>query len=338
MNAKLKDLKFPETIAVYRREMPRFKYNVIDSGVVEIKCPFRAEHMTITEALKKHADLRNFYDKGQLNMNVKHKFYFQIQGQLITTERLYCIFVMWSAKDFKVIIVLRDDKFWKNFMKPKITRFFFECMLPEIIDSQYNRNLPIREAEYIVNAQKSAQSTNAKKLNSAQNRVIENVLTSDSHADYLDEEKVATSKKVAKKMLFNTDDDDDQYDVSDYEKVVENLLASKTHDECFNQEQLESVKKFAKLFDNVDDEEEIIHMAGIETMANASTTNNGPPTDAERERFESMQANVSLDRITKIVLGGDMLDDECLDFFIHVLKINPPLTYKAHLLSCIPNT
>ena len=48
--------------------------------------------------------------------------------------------------------VRRDDKFWQNKMKPFFLRFYKECLVPEIIDSRHNRNMPIREPEYILKA------------------------------------------------------------------------------------------------------------------------------------------------------------------------------------------
>lgn len=41
-------------------------------------------------------------------------------------------------------------------MLPKLTRFYYECMLPEIVDSRHNRHMPIRNPNYIVQAQEKA--------------------------------------------------------------------------------------------------------------------------------------------------------------------------------------
>ena len=52
----------------------------------------------------------------------------------------------------KQIPVDTDDDFWENHMKSFLLRFYHECMLPEILDSHYNRNMPIRNPEYISKA------------------------------------------------------------------------------------------------------------------------------------------------------------------------------------------
>ena len=49
----------------------------------------------------------------------------------------------------KVTTVSRDDRFWVTEMEEKLSKFYEDCMLPEIIDSRYNRQQPIREPPYI---------------------------------------------------------------------------------------------------------------------------------------------------------------------------------------------
>jgi len=45
-----------------------------------------------------------------------------------------------------------------------LTRFYFECMLPEILDSRHNRNMPIRNPKYIIEArEKLSKSYNIKR-------------------------------------------------------------------------------------------------------------------------------------------------------------------------------
>ena len=51
-------------------------------------------------------------------------------------------------KGMKVITISRDDRFWETEMEEKL-RKFYDCMLPEIIDSRYNRQQLIREPPYV---------------------------------------------------------------------------------------------------------------------------------------------------------------------------------------------
>ncbi|CAL1671558.1 unnamed protein product [Lasius platythorax] len=43
-------------------------------------------------------------------------------------------------------------------MEPFLSRFYMECLLPEIVDSRRNRSMPIREPEYILHARVEANS------------------------------------------------------------------------------------------------------------------------------------------------------------------------------------
>lgn len=45
---------------------------------------------------------------------------------------------------FVINKVPRDESFWKTKIEPFVTRFYMESLLPEIIDSRFDRGLPIR--------------------------------------------------------------------------------------------------------------------------------------------------------------------------------------------------
>ncbi|KAL6417338.1 hypothetical protein ACFW04_014587 [Cataglyphis niger] len=80
-----------------------------------------------------------FEKRNPHKMNRKYRYYYQIQGQLNITQREYCIFAVWTPKSMKILRIDKDNIFWRNEMLPFLTRFYNECMLPEILDSRYNR-------------------------------------------------------------------------------------------------------------------------------------------------------------------------------------------------------
>ncbi|VVC26735.1 Restriction endonuclease type II-like,Exonuclease, phage-type/RecB, C-terminal [Cinara cedri] len=47
-------------------------------------------------------------------------------------------------QSFVVDKILRDEEFWKNNIGPQCTKFYMESLVPEIIDSRFDRGLPIR--------------------------------------------------------------------------------------------------------------------------------------------------------------------------------------------------
>ena len=87
-------------------------------------------------------------------MNKNHIYYYQVQGQLHITEKKYCIFAVFTGVDIYWVTVERDDQFWEDKMHRKLTDFYEDCLLPEILDSRYLRRMELREPEYILNARK----------------------------------------------------------------------------------------------------------------------------------------------------------------------------------------
>ncbi|KAL6417133.1 hypothetical protein ACFW04_012961 [Cataglyphis niger] len=85
-------------------------------------------------------------------MNRKHRYYYQIQGQLNITQREYCIFAVWTPKSMKILRIDKDNIFWRN----------------EINLRRYNKHMPIRNPKYIMEAKEEA----AKKLRSQSRRNI----------------------------------------------------------------------------------------------------------------------------------------------------------------------
>lgn len=126
-----------------------------DDGIVEIKCPFSAAEITPEEGIltkkitfwqiKKNATIGDY--------KKKHNYHFQVQGQLHITKRKYCIFCVWTKKGFRTENIVYDELFWQQNMLPKLTKFYFDCLLPEIVDPRHPGR-PIRNPDYIIQAQK----------------------------------------------------------------------------------------------------------------------------------------------------------------------------------------
>ena len=125
-----------------------------DDGILEIKCPSSCSNLSPEEGIQKRKI--TFWSINKKNktqtVNKKHIYYYQIQGQLQITKRKYCLFVVWTPKGTKIEKIERDEAFWKANMQEKLTKFYFDCLLPEIIDPRYPRKLPIRNPEYIKEA------------------------------------------------------------------------------------------------------------------------------------------------------------------------------------------
>lgn len=66
--------------------------------LVEIKCPSSAKELTPLEAINnkiiKCCEIKN----GNLFLKRNDNYYYQIQGQLHVTRRMYCYFCIWTPK------------------------------------------------------------------------------------------------------------------------------------------------------------------------------------------------------------------------------------------------
>ena len=122
-------------------------------GVVESKCPYSAKDIHPEAAIQQIPYLRKIFDKKEKDCtNKSHPYYYQVIGQLEVTERSYCNFAIWTSIDVKFVKVGRDQDFWSSKMKPFLSRFYMECLLPEIVDSRRKRNMPIKDPDYILRA------------------------------------------------------------------------------------------------------------------------------------------------------------------------------------------
>ncbi|KOB67839.1 hypothetical protein OBRU01_19204 [Operophtera brumata] len=118
-----------------------------EDKVVEVKCPISVFH---SKSVKEAVQMKKlpFYKLSQdkLIVNKNHDWFFQVQGQLHITRRKYCVFGIWVGenKPLQVEIIERDTEFFETKMLPKLNAFYFEHILPELIDPRHTRNLPLR--------------------------------------------------------------------------------------------------------------------------------------------------------------------------------------------------
>ncbi|KAL4119848.1 hypothetical protein QTP88_012612 [Uroleucon formosanum] len=117
-----------------------------DDGLMEIKCPSSAKSVSPKEAIEnkiiKCCVLKN---NETLHLKKNDNYYYQIQGALHISRRDYCYFCIWTPKGILYEKIFRDDNFWVNSMEPQLSSFYMNSMILELIDSRYDRGLPIRD-------------------------------------------------------------------------------------------------------------------------------------------------------------------------------------------------
>lgn len=125
--------------------------------LIEIKCPLAPYKMGIDEAIKNHKMHFWRYNKknNEITINKNSDWYYQVQGQMHICEVPKCILAIWYGdKKIKIEIIEEDKKFWVEKMEPKLTEFYFDCLLPELIDPRLTRGREIREPSYVVKKDK----------------------------------------------------------------------------------------------------------------------------------------------------------------------------------------
>lgn len=124
------------------------------NGIVEVKCPKSAAGKEIGSCKLPYLNRDN--TGTILGLKQQHPYFYQIQGQLHISNRDYCIFGVWTGTTEQQIqddqlnkflyteMIQYDATFFKE-MLPSLKKFYFEWLLPEIVDSRYNRNMPVRK-------------------------------------------------------------------------------------------------------------------------------------------------------------------------------------------------
>ena len=133
-----------------------------NDGLVEVKCPHSARTMTPFDAASEIKDFCCSPSKTKITLKRGHNYYYQIQGQLHVTRKHWCDFVVWTPKGISIERIQRDDDFWCKKMELKLVRFYMKCLLPELADPCHPKGLPIREPQYILEAQKQHLKTKTK--------------------------------------------------------------------------------------------------------------------------------------------------------------------------------
>ncbi|KAH9638767.1 hypothetical protein HF086_002007 [Spodoptera exigua] len=133
-----------------------------NNTLVEIKCPVIPFKIGIEAAIsqgKMHLWRIN-KKTGDIVINKMSDWYMQVQGQMHVCDVPKCILAVWYGDNqIKVEEIFKDDEFWTDKMEPKLISFYFDCLLPELVDPRHTRKLPIREPNY-VNISKNKENLN----------------------------------------------------------------------------------------------------------------------------------------------------------------------------------
>ena len=129
--------------------------------IVEVKCPSSCAELFPNEAIMQRKFKFWKTDKMKstiTEVNKKHAYYYQVQGQLHISKKKYCLFALWTPKGIKVEKIERDFDFWNKEMVLKLKNFYLDCLLPEILDPRHTRSMIIRDPQDISEAIKKKET------------------------------------------------------------------------------------------------------------------------------------------------------------------------------------
>ena len=104
---------------------------VDDQTVLEAKCPYTERNMTIEEAVQSSATfcLEKCESEQCYTLKKDHIYWHQVQGEMYFSQRKFCYFVVWTAKNSAVIRIERDETWAANI--PLLTQFYFNPLTPD---------------------------------------------------------------------------------------------------------------------------------------------------------------------------------------------------------------
>ncbi|KAL4101108.1 hypothetical protein QTP88_021128 [Uroleucon formosanum] len=99
-------------------------------ALVEIKCPASAKDFTPEDAIKNKKIKSCVIKNGNLFLNRNDNYYYQIQGQLHVTNRMYCYFCIWTPKG---LLFEKIQSFLENNTEVQLKTFFMDYLLKDML-------------------------------------------------------------------------------------------------------------------------------------------------------------------------------------------------------------
>ena len=121
-----------------------------EEGLLEIKCPYSARNMDLEEACLVVENFCCFLDAdGRPCLSKNHDYYYQIQGSMAILRVKYCDFVVWTLKDMSIERITFDEQLWNAVMLPRLEKFYFSYLLPEILLPNYPGSEIVERSLYL---------------------------------------------------------------------------------------------------------------------------------------------------------------------------------------------
>ena len=124
---------------------------VLDSfTIIEVKCPFSKRYSSERpEYLIERPD-------GTFKLKSDHSYFYQCQGQMLCSQRLYCIFAAYTPKITYICKVIRDDRFI-DWLVVNLKKYYLETFYPFLVAE--NVEIPQQILNYVAGQNTSSKSS-----------------------------------------------------------------------------------------------------------------------------------------------------------------------------------
>ena len=103
------------------------------ASVVEIKCPYKYRNSEITDPVTL-SDKTHFLDNN-LCLKSNHKYYSQIQTQMLVCGVNQCDLVVWTTKDLVISQVVKNETFC-NSLVARVKKFTTHFLIPQLLNDR----------------------------------------------------------------------------------------------------------------------------------------------------------------------------------------------------------
>ncbi|KAE8742512.1 hypothetical protein FOCC_FOCC011922 [Frankliniella occidentalis] len=115
-----------------------------DDGIGEVKCPYTTRNHPVGPQYQPY--LRYAKDKITVKLKKNHAYYYQVQGQLMVTGRMYCDFIVYTYKDIKTIRILRKENFMALMLLDLTVyfqKYYKKAVLNKYFHHDYEKHWPL---------------------------------------------------------------------------------------------------------------------------------------------------------------------------------------------------
>ena len=178
-------------------------------------------------------------------------------------------------------------------MAEPLRRFYFDCLLPELLDSRYNRNMALREPDYVLEAQRELKRKVVEKASEVHEECVDTSNTSEDNRKAIKRKVTSQSKRKQKRTKPSI-------------ITAANVALHSSSD-------IESLGEA---------DESLIDRCAIESNAES--------IEDRRNVLAALYADINMDNVYNNILGiQNLLNDDSIESIMKLIKTKEP-QYEIH--------